>query len=216
MNTTESLRETLDDIDLIICDFGGVVYEIDFERTTRRLSELPGYNGEKIHCGGDVHDELFVSYDNGEISTPDFRHAMRQKFGFLVDDEALDSAWRALLIAPYDFAHDAVRALRDYSRLVLLSNINGLHVGKVLPDCRHFLSDFDALYFSCRMHRRKPNPGTFLHVCEAQGVKPNRAVLIDDSEANCEAAAALGISTVHLTNTDLLREFATASLARVA
>lgn len=66
------------------------------------------------------------------------------------------------------------------------------------------------------MHKRKPDADAFKHVCDEHEVAPNRALMIDDSKANCDAAALYGMQTVCITGPDLLREFASTRLARVA
>lgn len=216
MNTSSELHEALKDVDLIVCDFGGVLYSIDFEQTRSAFKALPGYNHVPIDFGVDNQDELFVRYDKGDISTVDFRHALRTKFGFTADDHALDAAWCALLLAPYDFAKAAVLAMKAVAPTVMLSNINSLHVNKILPECKDFLPEFLALHFSCRMHKRKPDSEAFQFVCDEHLVQPSRAVMIDDSQANCDAAAWIGMRTVRITDEELLREFASASLARIS
>ena len=216
MSTLVDLNRLLNSADLIVCDFGGVLYHIDFERTRAALKALPGYNGAQIDFGVDKQDELFVRYDKGDISTHDFYHALRAKFGFVADDAAMNAAWCALLIESYDFAREAALAFKSVAPTVMLSNINSAHIGKILPECTHFLPEFAALYFSCRMHKRKPDAEAFQYVCEQNGVNPERAVLIDDSQANCDAAAWMGMQTVRITGPELLREFVSTRFASVS
>lgn len=210
------LNQALSNTELIICDFGDVLYNIDFKRTHAALTTLPSYNGNQIDFGVDKQDNLFVEYDRGDISTHDFYHALRTKFGFVADDDALNAAWCALLIEPFDYAREAVIAFKAIAPTVMLSNINSLHLKKVLPECVHFLPEFHSLHLSCRMHKRKPDAEAFTHVCEAHEVAPNRAVMIDDSQANCDAAARLGLRTVHITSPELLREFVSSQTTRLA
>ncbi len=216
MSSLIDLNQALQSAELIVCDFGDVLYDIDFERTRAALTALPEYNGTPIEFGVDKQDELFVRYDKGDISTHDFFHALRTKFGFVADDDALNAAWCALLIEPFNFAREVVLAFKAIAPTVMLSNINSLHLGKILPECTHILPEFSALHFSCRMHKRKPDADAFKHVCDEHEVSPNRALMIDDSKANCDAAALYGMQTVRITGPDLLREFASASLARVS
>lgn len=213
MNQLSSIHALLADTDLVICDLGGVLYDIDFNRTISAMQALPGYNNKPIHFGVELQDDLFVQYDRGTISSAEFRDALREKFAFSADDEAIDTAWRAVLIGPFDFARDLVLALRSSARVVLLSNISDLHLRKCLPECRHFFSEFDALYFSCRINKRKPAAEAFLHVCEMEGTAPERTVLIDDSISNCNAAEALGIRPILVSDLTLLRQYVAASLS---
>jgi 2-haloacid dehalogenase len=59
-----------------------------------------------------------------------------------------------------------------------------------------FLRHFHALVISGREGVVKPDPAIFELLCERHAVTPGRAVVIDDSQANVDAAYALGFQTV--------------------
>lgn len=202
----DAMAPNLSACDLIICDFGGVLYNIDFARTRLAMAALPGYNGSPIHFGVDVQDDLFVQYDRGDVSTDEFRAGLREKFGFTANDDDIDAAWCALLLAPYPSAQEIGRTLRTHARAVLFSNISELHKEKCMPESEAILTEFDELYFSYVIHRRKPALEAFTYVCDTEGVLASRTMLIDDSSANIAAAASLGMQTWHATNADLVRE----------
>ena len=56
---------------------------------------------------------------------------------------------------------------------------------------------FEVIVDSARVGVRKPDPAIYALCCERLGVAPEACVFLDDIEANCEAAAALGITPVH-------------------
>ncbi|MEU9369600.1 HAD family phosphatase [Streptomyces avermitilis] len=81
----------------------------------------------------------------------------------------------------------------------------------LLSNAPHFLSDVldatdwrrtlmtDALY-SARLGLCKPHPAAYEHALAATGIAdPGRVLFIDDREDNCQAAAALGLRTLHYT-----------------
>ncbi|MFD5256875.1 HAD family hydrolase [Streptomyces bobili] len=83
--------------------------------------------------------------------------------------------------------------------MVLLSNAPA-HLSNVLDatDWRRELMD-DALY-SARMRLCKPDPATYEHALAATGIAdPAHVLFIDDREDNCQAAAELGLRTLHYT-----------------
>jgi putative hydrolase of the HAD superfamily len=51
---------------------------------------------------------------------------------------------------------------------------------------------FDAIVSSARIGVAKPDPGAFHHAAEVLGLPPSELLLVDDTEANALAAAALG------------------------
>lgn len=55
---------------------------------------------------------------------------------------------------------------------------------------------FDRLYASHLMHRSKPEPYFFEHICDEEGVPFDETAFIDDRLNNAEAAQSLGIKTL--------------------
>lgn len=194
----------MDVLPLLIVDYGNVLYEIDFQRTIDALSALPGYNGSAIRFGVDEQLTLFFNVDRGLLTTDEFRAALRERFGFTCTDAEIDAAWCAILKAPFPFAAEALHQLRERfkpERMVMLSNISELHIAHAVPRSP-FLEQFDELYFSCRIGKRKPDVEAFEHVLSSEGYQAHQAVLFDDSRVNCDVAKGLGIRVVRVTPGD--------------
>lgn len=190
---------------LIILDLGGVLFNIDFERTKRALTELPGYNGREVAFGVETQSDVFVQYDRGDLSTVEFRERMRSTYGFTCTDAEIDRAWCAILDnGLFPFAPDIVRSIRlrfafgPADRLVIFSNISELHYLDAKDRCSPVFSLVDDVYLSYTLRLRKPDPLAFLAICEKEGMLPSQATLIDDSLANCTAAKHLGMTTIHV------------------
>ncbi len=198
-------------MELTILDLGGVLYNINFERTRTALAQLSGYNGKPIFFGTNDQDVVFVRYDRGDISTQEFRAELRRIFGFTCTDHEIDAAWCAILRdGLFDFAEESVLRVRNYfnthehNRLVLFSNISELHYSYCKDICAAVFGMVDKTYFSFIERVRKPDTEAFLHVCRLEGALPEHSTLIDDSSANCAAALSLGMRVVHVTNPQML------------
>ena len=194
----------MDVLPLLIVDYGNVLYDIDFDLTLTALRALPGYNGKPIKFGVDDQDEIFFKVDRGELSPAEFRNALRAHYGFTCSDDELNSAWCAILKAPYTHATDTLTELRTSypgSRMVMLSNISEPHIAHAEPRSP-FLDQFDAIYYSCRIGLRKPDPRAFEYVLQEERTKAADAILFDDSVVNCEAARGLGMRVVRVTPGD--------------
>lgn len=189
----------VNDIDLVVFDLGGVLYNIDFERTRSALASLPGYNGIPVAFGVDDQDEVFLRIDRGELSDHAFYQALRERFGFTCSDEAIEAAWCAILIAPFADAAAWVAAISDLRPVVLLSNISNPHLRHALPHIESIIAPMQRAFYSCQIGLRKPDPACFLHVTQTMGVRPERSVLLDDSSANCASARGLGMRVVQVT-----------------
>lgn len=89
--------------------------------------------------------------------------------------------------------------------MVLLSNAPA-HLSTLLDthDWRRLMTQ--ALY-SARLQLCKPDPATYQQALRATGVRdPRRVLFVDDRAHNCQAAARLGLRTLHYTgSTDALR-----------
>lgn len=191
--------QLLTDIDLVIFDLGGVLYNIDFERTRTALAALPGYNGADITFGVDVQDDTFLRVDRGEMSDEAFYQQLRDRFGFTCSDADIEAAWCAILIGPFADAADWVASIRAQRPVVLLSNISYPHLRHALPLMQPILQHVERAFYSCEIGLRKPDPHAFLHVTSTMGVTPTRTLLIDDSSANCAAATELGMRVYQVT-----------------
>ena len=90
--------------------------------------------------------------------------------------------------------------LRKKYVVYLLSNTNEIHwQWSCLHAFRYkaFRAEdfFEHIYLSYEMKMAKPDADIFQKVLDETGILPNETLFIDDSEANCRTAEALGIST---------------------
>ena len=185
---------------LLILDLGGVLFDIEFEKTRQAMLTLPGYNGTPLTFGVEQQSDVFVAYDRGDITTAEFRIALRERYGYTCADHELDRAWCAILERGlYDDATERVRQFAtqfNASRTVIFSNISELHHLDSATRCRPVFDMVDNVYLSYKIRLRKPDPEAFRYVCRNEGYDPAQTILVDDSRANCEAASALGISVL--------------------
>ncbi|MCX5208079.1 HAD-IA family hydrolase [Kitasatospora sp. NBC_00240] len=72
----------------------------------------------------------------------------------------------------------------------------------------------DGIVNSARVGIAKPDPGILLHAAERAGAAPERCLFVDDRLANVEAAAAVGMTTVHFRTASDLRPALAPLLAR--
>lgn len=192
----------------IIFDFGGVLLDIDIRRTVDAFHRL-GLSDLK---SAEIHPQntgVFLQLELGDITEEQFV-ATLQSYNpaskpVPTTVQILD-AWNALLL-DYDWRRfELLDRLRESGyRVFLLSNTNLPHrqyfIGKFNqenPDGRTFESYFDRLFYSDAMHLRKPDPKIYLTALREAGIEAGDALFIDDNKPNTDAAAELGIKTVHL------------------
>lgn len=186
----------------IIFDLGGVLLNIDFERSQKAFQQLGVTNFRDMISPTHAND-LFHALETG-MDIPSFYEQFRKQTGTHFTNEVIEEAWNALLI---DFRKESVEKLQQLKpkyQLFLLSNTNEIHVQRIHRMFREqfhgqeFEDHFHAAYYSQRIGLRKPDAKAWLHVLNTHALNPAETLFIDDGAANIEAAQQLGMHTVHL------------------
>ncbi|WP_036507024.1 HAD family hydrolase [Nocardia aobensis] len=187
------------DIDAVIFDYNGV---IGLQPTTPMwsdLAELAGWRTDDLTHFQTTFWSAREPYDSGEFDDTDFWAAVlgrRPEPVLLTRLREVDTAlWTRT-------DHRVVTLLQQARRaglpMVLLSNAPH-PVGDALDASEWRGLMTDALY-SARLGMNKPHPDTYRNALAATGIHdPSRVMFIDDRPDNCEAAAQLGLRTLHYT-----------------
>ncbi|MBU2914805.1 MULTISPECIES: HAD family hydrolase [Reichenbachiella] len=194
-------------INTIIFDLGGVIINLDEQATVRAFAELSGKPIAQVVEMYQVSD-VFKRYEMGLISSVEFRTAIRQLMETDATDDVIDQAWNAMLgeipMARLDFM---LQLQKEYSVLIL-SNTNEIHetaFNQILAEVsgKASLHDFaHEVYFSHRLHLRKPNADIYEEVLRQSGKSANECIFLDDKPENLKGAASVGIHTMHITTPD--------------
>jgi putative hydrolase of the HAD superfamily len=194
-------------INNIIFDFGGVICDLDIKRTVEKFKEfgLPKAEFTGAPEAQNRQFELLVStYETGLITSQQFRDAIRNHYQVPPSDRAIDETWNALLVGIPEPRIRLLESIRDSYRIFLLSNSNEIHYLKYLEDFqkqygyRDFDDLFENVYFSYRLHLKKPDPAIFKWVLKENKLDPAETLFIDDTLIHVEAARELGLTGYHL------------------
>lgn len=189
----------------IVFDFGGVLLDLDYQRTYDALSRLLNVSFEPDLLPDDVK-KVLIDYETGHLQTESFIWNIQQwnKSNKTPQPVEIISAWNAMLIGwnPDKFAF--LMALKEKYSLYLLSNTNELHLNWVYNNLRdnHNIIDFDyrfftKTYYSHQIGMRKPNEDIFNFVIQDKKLNPSEILFIDDIEANVEGGKSAGWQTYH-------------------
>ncbi len=191
------------DINAIIFDFGGVLYDIDFKRTNEAFYNLGVKHFKEMYSQKDA-SPLFQHLEEGKINEAEFYEAFRKATDLNLADEQIKNAWNALLLSFRKEALNTLKALSPKYKLYLLSNTNIIHYNyftKVYKDeiGEGSLDDyFDKAYYSQQIKLRKPDKEAYKLVIKENNLVPSKTLFIDDSIQNIEAAKAAGLQAIHL------------------
>jgi putative hydrolase of the HAD superfamily len=187
----------------IIFDFGGVILNIDFERSVQAF-RLLGIEEFGMLYSQHMQNELFNKLEKGMISPDDFRNELQDISGLYMTNEEIDEAWNALILDLPAYRIKMLDLVRSNYRIFLLSNSNVIHYECYIQQLRkeHGYRSFDEIfkkaYFSQDMGMRKPDEEIYQKVLKEQQLNPQETLFIDDSYPNIETAVKLGMMGHHL------------------
>lgn len=194
----------------IVFDFGGVLLDLDVNRTYDALKQVMGFEGD-AHQIYHNHQEIFDAFEMGHTIVENFLWKLQNKSKRVPPVDKLIAAWNAMLLGWNPTKLQLLEELKPRYRTFLLSNTNEIHLEWVRRDLKnnHQITDFDTrffekTYYSHHMGKRKPNADIFEYVIADAKLNPAETLFIDDNAHNIETADKLGFQTkLHETNANL-------------
>lgn len=180
----------------LVFDFGNILINLDFPRCFAALNSTLGVDFSKGIP--DNTNEHLHKFDRGHINTEGFLWHLQQ-YNSTVEVREIIAAWNAILGDLPLSRFEMLTPLRKKYNIVMLSNINEIHIEKIHRyilknyGIKDFHSEyFDKVYYSCRMGMRKPDKEIYDFVAEDLGVSASDLFFIDDMEENILACRAAG------------------------
>jgi len=187
----------------IIFDLGGVLLNIDYNRTINAFKELGMTDFDNFFTQA-AQTQLFDRLDKGTISPANFRKELRKITGLNPTDQQIDDAWNAMLL---DMPPERVNLLQKVGknyRTFLLSNTNAIHYPVYMEymsqtfgveDLAHL---FEKQYLSYQMGMRKPKKEIYETVVSENELNPQQTLFIDDSSQHVAGARLAGLKALWL------------------
>ncbi len=199
----------------IAFDLGGVVLALSLEGAIREFERI-GLKDARQRLDAFQQRGIFADLESGRISAEEFRQELSRMIGRELSMDDCYHAWHGYVDHVPRRNLDMLHLLRNKGyKVCLLSNTNPfmmMWAGNDFDGQGHPISDFfDHMYLSYECGIMKPSPEIFQMMLYGQQALPGETVFVDDSPANCEAAARLGIHTICPQNnedwTGMLQEF---------
>lgn len=196
----------------IIFDFGGVLFDIDYNAPAVGFAKL-GWDGFTAEYSQANQNPIYDQLEIGAIAPDLFMQHLYQQMPNAPQDAVME-AWNSILLHPISDRLKAIPLIKKAGyRTFLLSNTNAIHVPafeqmmKDNGDYDHFIAGFETIHYSQVLGKRKPHPETFTYLLQLHQLDAAETLFIDDSIQHVNGAAAAGLQTLHLTgNMDLLEE----------
>lgn len=186
----------------LIFDLGNVLYDIDFTKMYAAFDELGIPNFEN-HFTLNKSDQIFFDLELGLISQQQFCEGFNALYNLDLQKQQIITAWNSLLIGYRKESIEWVKNHNGKYATFLYSNTNQIHYDYFIPQFEqqmggNFENLFKTPYFSHKMGQRKPDPASFLHILEKEGLIAEETIFIDDNEPNVKAAASVGLQVLYL------------------
>lgn len=187
----------------LLFDLGGVLLNIDYNKTANAFKNLGIHQFDELYSQAGAN-HLFEALETGEISEDDFYNTIQQYCYPSTTQQQIEVAWNAILLNFRIESLDYLAQLREKYNIYLLSNTNSIHLtafNKILreetgkPNLDNY---FIKVYYSHKIHKRKPYVTTYLFVVEDAGIIADETLFIDDSFGNIEGAKEAGLQVYHL------------------
>ena len=196
------MKQISDGTKNIIFDLGGVLLDLDIDRTIQAFQDL-GLKDAIKEGGWGYRNKVFLDMEKGLLNDEEFRNGIRSLLPNGATNDEIDAAWCAMLVGFDPEKIMLLKHLRLNYKLFLFSNTNNIHLNyfrKLFFDSFGFQLDdlFVKTFYSHEIGMRKPDLKSFLHVLQEAGIVAHESLFIDDLDLNVEGAKALGIQTVWL------------------
>lgn len=192
---------------LYIFDLGNVIVDIDFNRVLGVWSDLGRVPLATLQSRFRMGDE-FEQHERGEISDEAFAAKLCEELDIALSYEQFAAGWQAVFVGVRPEVIAIMHKLREQGdRVVILSNTNQLHCTFWPAHYPEVEKAADKLYLSQEMGLRKPEPEIYQQLLNAEEASAEEAIFFDDNLANIEAAKALGIHSVHVTDANVVPMF---------
>lgn len=187
----------------VIIDLGGVVIDLDRDKCVKAFEKLGLDNVDSML---DLYrqEEPFLSVETGRITAAEFYDQLRSLTGKNSTDIEFENAFNEFLVGLPLERLEALRNMRAKGfKLYMISNTNAIMFDGWIK--RAFMQEglrvgdyFDGIITSFAEGVCKPDAQIFETVLNRFNLNPEESVLLDDSEANCNAARKLGINAVRI------------------
>lgn len=197
------LNDNIPDIQNILFDLGGVIYDIRYENVGERFKSYGFADFEKKYSKFYQTDAI-DKFEEGKISIPEFRAYIRSISETELTDAQIDDAWNAILI---DIPQERVSLLEKVKKhygIYLFSNTNELNYNEFYPKMKQkfgydiFSELFRKSYFSNFLQIKKPKLESFQKILSNERLSPSETLFIDDSVQHIAGARQAGMHAYHL------------------
>lgn len=189
----------------IVFDLGGVVIDLKRERAVEALQALGLSEADRL-LGLYRQEEPFLGIETGRLHAAEFFELIRTSCPGANDLQITEAFNQFLVGIPVERLQRLRRLRESGLRIFALSNTNPIMYNSWIAE--HFRQEgmsvndyFDGIVASFQELCCKPDLRIFNILLHRYGLDPAATLMLDDSEANCEAARRCGMRAIRVGST---------------
>ena len=185
------------EIDALLFDLGGVIFEIDFGGA---LAVWSAYSGEQEDAIAERFrfDPYYERHERGEIDASQYFQSLRSLLGIDLTEAQFAEGWNSIYGPELEIVEELPDLVAGKIPLFAFTNSNPTHQAAWERRYSGALSIFQKIFVSSEMGVRKPEPRSYRAVSRELGVPLERIVFYDDTLENVHGARAVGMQAVHV------------------
>ncbi len=168
------------------------------EKAMQSLTDLTPFPIEKVETFflSEPHIQLMA----GEKSFREFFEFFKSEYSFSKSYQNFLQIWEDIIGEPKSGMEALVRSLSRSYKVILCSNTDPEHWRVCRNKCGFIKTYFLNCFLSYEMGLVKPSSTIYERMLSELSINPSDAVFIDDSNENINAAAKVGLKTIHATS----------------
>lgn len=192
------------EIDVLLFDLGGVVFDVDFGRCFAHWAGAAGVDAGEL-AARFAFDDAYAAHERGTIDVAAYFDAVRAALALPLGHDEMLAGWNDIYLGPRPGMLALLAEARSRFAVHAFTNTNAAHHLVWAERFADDLAVFDTIFVSSELGLRKPDREAFETVAGLIGTPPERIVFFDDLAENVAGARAAGLRAVHVTTTDSVR-----------
>lgn len=190
-------------IETIIFDLGNTVVNFDHRIAVRKILPFTDKSFKEI-LDLFFDSDITERFETGKINSRQFFNEVKKMLNLKLSSGNFEPIWNEIFSCNQEMER-LVKKLSNNYRLVLLSNINQMHMDYIKKEFE-IIKSFDIIVASHEVGHRKPAKQIYEHALKAAKCHKHSLVYTDDRLDLIKISSSLGINSIQFKNAGQLKK----------
>jgi len=172
-------NNSLNKIEALLFDLGGVIIEIDFDRAFLSWANDTGTDSPEDIKSNFSFDSHYEAHERGEIDSLEYFNSLRNMLGINITDHQFEVGWNSIYKGEIQGIYELLDKARKRLPVYAFTNSNFAHQKVWSEKYYNILSLFQKVFVSSEIGKRKPEPDAYYTVSDSMSVEPNRILFFE-------------------------------------